>query len=173
MPMRPVRVRLAAAGVSAWIPLNRYPSSYAVALALYFSSNKNLTANVQYSLDPLEARPANVSRSTTTATLKLVNHGLSVDDSIVVEAAPAPFAGTYAVASVVDQDTITYTVVDSGATAAFDIKVIPIRVQLHSVLNTITADADSNFSFPPTCCRLYVSSYTAGYVDLDVISATK
>lgn len=173
MPMRPVRVRLAAAGVSSWIPLNRYPSSYAVALALIFSSNKNLTANVQYSLDPLEGQPCNISRSTTTATLKLTNHGLSVDDSIIVSDADAPFAGTYAVASVSDQNTITYTVANSGATVATDAKVIPLRVQLHSVLNTITADADSNFSFPPTCCRLYVSSYTAGYVDLDVVSATK
>jgi len=172
MPMRPVRVRLAAAGYSAWIPLNRYPSSYAVALALYFSSNKNLTANVQYTLDPLESQVGVASRSTTTATLKLTNHGLSVDDSIVVEGA-APFNGTYQVASVVDQNTITYTVVDSGAASAGGLSVIPMRVQLHSVLNAITADADSNFSAPPTACRLYVSSYTAGYVDLNVITATK
>ena len=96
-----------------------------------------------------------------------------MDDSIVVDAAPAPLAGTYTVASVTDQNIITYTVANSGATEAFDARVIPLRVQLHSVLNTITADADSNFTFPPTVCRLYVSSYTAGYVDLDVISATK
>lgn len=169
MPMRPVQVRLAAAGNSVWIPLNRYAKSIAIALGLVFSSNKNLTANVHYTLDPLVGQPCNLSRSTTTATLTLTNHGLSVDDSVVVDEAPAPFAGTYAVASVVDQNNITYTVVDSGATVAYDAKVKPLRVQLHPVLNAITADADSNFTVPPTACRLNVSSYTAGYVDLNVV----
>lgn len=170
MPMRPVQVRLTAAGNSQWIPINRYPSSFGIALGVVFSSNKNLTANVQYALDPLVAQPCNITRSTTTATLKLVNHGLSVDDSVVVTRAGAPLDGEFAVATVVDQDTITYTVANSGVTAAIDARVIPMRVQPHPVLTGLTADADSNFSVPPTAVRLNVSSYTAGYVDLNVIS---
>lgn len=170
MSMRPVRVRLGAAGYSAWIAMNRYPSSFTVALGLAFSSNKNLTANVQYALDPLVEQPCSITRSTTTATLTLVNHGLSVDDSIIVSCAGAPLSGEYTVAGVTSQDVITYTVANSGVAAAVDAKVIPLRVQLHPVLQTITADADSNFSAPPTVARLYVSSYTAGYVDLNVIS---
>ena len=170
MSMRPVRVRMAADGSSAWIPMNRYPSSFGVALGVAFSSNKNLTAAVEYALDPLEGQPCNISRSTTTATLTLTNHGLSVGDSIIVSDAPAPLAGTYAVASVTNQNVITYTVTNSGATAAFGAKVIPLRIQVHPVLTGLTADADSNFSVPPTVARLTVSSYVAGYVDLNVVS---
>lgn len=172
MPMRPVRVRLAAAGNSPWIPINRLTESFTIALGLVFSSNKNLTANVQYTLDPLVGQPCNITRSTTTATVKLTNHGLSVDDSVVVEG-PAPFAGTYAVASITDQNTFTYTVDNSGATSASDARCTPLRVQAHPVLTGITDDQDSNFSAPPTACRLNVSSYTAGYVDLDVVSGGK
>ncbi len=173
MSMRPVRVRGSANGNSAWIPLNRYATSIAIALGLIFSSNKNLTAAVQYTLDPLEPQDCNITRSTTTATLKLTNHGLSVNDSVVVSAAGAPLDGTYAVASVVDQNTITYTVANSGVTAAIQVQVIPLRVLVHPVLTGITANTDSNFSAPPTACRLSVSSYTAGYVDLDIVSGSK
>jgi len=172
MPMRPVRVRLSAAGVSAWIPLNRYATSIAVALGLMFSSNKNLTAAVQYTLDPLVDQPCNISRTTTTATVTLTNHGLSVGDSVVVSGGGSPLDGTYAVASVTNQNVFTYTVVDSGATSAIDAKIKPLRVMTHPVLSGITANTDSNFSVPPTACRLAVTSYTAGYVDLDVVSGS-
>ena len=33
---------------------------------------------------------------------------------------------------------------------------------------SLTANADSNFSAPVAACRLYCSSYTAGYADLTV-----
>lgn len=174
MPMRPVRVRLAAAGRSPWIPINRYATSISIALGLMFSSNKNLTAAVEYTLDPLERQDCNITRSTTTATLVLTNHGLSVGDSVVVsETQSTSLDGTYAVASVVDQNTITYTVANSGATVAIGAKVVPLRVMTHPVLTGITANTDSNFSAPPTACRLAVTAYTAGYVDLDVISGSK
>lgn len=173
MPMRPVRVRLAAAGNSVWIPIDRYDTSIAVLLSLVFSSNKNLTANVQYTSDPLESQACNITRSGTTATLTLANHGLSVGDSVVVQGAGSTLDGTYAVASVVDQNNITYTVANSGVTVAVGAQVTPLRVFAHPVLTTITANADSNFTVPPTACRLNVSSYTAGYVDLNVISGSK
>lgn len=173
MSMRPTSVRLVAAGYSAWIPLNWAAIDISILIGLVFSSNKNLTANVQYVSDPLvPQKGVNITRSTTTATLKLTNHGLSVDDSVVVSDAPAPFAGVYTVASVVDQNTITYTVANSGAASATDASAIPMRVQPHPVLTTITADADSNFAYPPTAVRLYVSSYTAGYVDMNIVSGS-
>lgn len=170
MSMRPVTQRLSATGNAPWITINRYPSSFGVALGVVFSSNGNLTALVQYATDPLVAKACNITRVTTTATLKLTNHGLSVADSVVVTCAGAPLDGTYAVAGVTDQDTITYTVVDSGVAAAVDARVIPLRVQPHPVLDALTADADSNFSVPPTVVRLRCSAYTAGYVDLNVVS---
>lgn len=162
---------MAAAGNSPWIPINRYVSAFGVALGLIFSSNKNLTAEVQYTLDPLVDQLATVTRSTTTATAILPNHGLSVGDSVVAKG-PAPFAGTYAVAAVTDQDTFTFTVANSGSTGA-QVQLIPLRVQVHADLTGKTADAVGNFAFPPTACRLTVTPYTAGYVDLDVVSAGK
>lgn len=173
MPMRPIQQRLSAAGNAPWIPLNRYATSISVMLGVIFSSNKNLTASVQYTNDPLVAQPCKISRSTTTATLILTNHGLSVDDSVVVTGAGAPLDGTYAVASVVDQNTITYTVANSGVTAPQSPQVIPLRVTLHEVLQGLTADLTSNFAYPPTACRLICSSYTAGYVDLNIVSGSK
>lgn len=178
MPMRPTSVRVSSAAASAWIPLNRYATSIAIALGVVFSSNKNLTVTVDYATDPLVPQPCKVTRVTTTATLTLVNHGLSIGDSIVVSQAGAPFDGTYAVATVTDQNVITYTVTDSGSTGAGgnlvgNPQVIPLRVQAHPVLSGITANADSNFSVPPTVCRLRCSSYTAGYADLNVVPGSK
>jgi hypothetical protein len=154
--------------------LNRYSTTFGVALGVVFSSNKNLTAAVQYTTDPLQPKAVvNLTRSTTTATLTKTNHGLSVADSVVVERAGAPFDGTYAVASVVDQNTITYTVANSGATSALDARAALLRVSEHSTLTGLTADADGNFQFPPTACRLNCSVHSAGYVDLNVVSGGK
>lgn len=168
--MLPIQVRISAAGSTNWVPIDRYPSSFSVALGVTFSSNKNLTVSVDYTLDPLVAQPCSITRSATTATLTLTNHGLSVADSVVVTGAGAPLDGTYAVAGVTDQNVITYTVANSGATVAVDVRVFPLRVTAHPVLNALTANADSNFSAPPTACRLRCSSYTAGYADLNIVS---
>lgn len=175
MPMRPTSVRMAAAGVTPWIPLDTYDTSIAILLGLNFSSNKNLSVDVEYSTDPLVAQPCTITRSTTTATLKLQNHGLSTNDSIVVSQAGAPLDGVYQVASVTDQNTITYTVANSGATtsAGTNAQVIPLRVAKHPVLTTITANADSNFSVPPSVVRGNCTSYTAGYCDLNVRTGSK
>ncbi len=144
-------------------------------LGLAFSSDKNLTVDVDYSSDPLVPKPCNITRSTTTATLKLTNHGLSTTSWINVSQAGAPFDGDYKVASVVDQNTITYAVANSGATTSqgTNAQVVPLRVSKHPVLTGITADADSNFSVPPSVCRLTCTSWTAGYCDLNVRSGSK
>ena len=173
MPMRPQTQRLSAAGNAPWIPLNRYGTSIAIQLGVIFSSNKNLTASVQYTNDLLVDKPAQFSRSTTTMTITLANHGLSVNDSVIVKGIGQGYDGTYAVASVVDQDNFTYTVTDAGPTAGVTIYVIPLRVTLHEVLQGLTANLTSNFTNPPTACRLICSSYTAGYVDLNVIPGSK
>lgn len=173
MPMRPVRQRLSAAGVAPWIPLNRYSSTIAIALGVIFSTNKNLTAEVQYVTDPLVSQPCSISRSTTTATLTLTNHGLAVGDSVVVTGWDTLLDGVYAVGGVTNENVITFTVADVGATGSAGARVIPLRVQVHPTLTALTADAVGNFAYPPTACRLAVTSYTAGYVDLDVVSGGK
>lgn len=176
--MRPIQIRLSALGNSPWVPLNRLQRSFAVALFGYPSSNANLTWKVQHTGDPTDidaARPVTISRVTTTATVidpgpNATGHGLSVGDSIQLMGAGAPFDGFYSVATVVDQFTYTYTVANSGLTAAQQgARVHSLRVLDHATLIGQTGRADGNYAFPPTACRLVTTAYVAGYVDLDII----
>lgn len=167
--MRPVSVRLSAAGFSPWIPLNRLQNNFNVGLAVVFSSNGNLTCTVQHTFDNIfEWLPTRVTRSTTTATARRTNHGLSTADWIGIQGMQSTnLDGFFAVASIPDQDTVTYTVSNTGATEANGFMTIG-RLFPHLTLQALTADADGNYISPVTACRLLVSAYTAGYVDLIV-----
>lgn len=169
--MRPITQRLSAAGFGAWLPLDQYDTNSNVGLAVVLSSNKNLTYTVDYTYDNVlqQTVPTALTRSTTTATATIANHGLSVNDYIGIRSAGAPFDGDYAVASVVDQNNVTFTVANSGPTAAaLGFFAVIARVFNHIVLAGLTASADSNFSTAVAACRLRISSYTAGYADLIV-----
>lgn len=170
--MRPVRVRLSAAGFSPWVMIDRLQTDFSVGLGVLFSSGANLTCSVQHTFDDLHtANPCSITRSGTAATLKLVNHGLSVSDWIqVVSSGSTNLDGAYAVASVVDADNITYTVVNTGATADTGSAIVHIgRVLPHLTLAGITASADGDYTAPIQACRLIVTSYTGGFVDLNVL----
>lgn len=175
MPMRPTSVRVSSAASSSWIPIDRMDTSISILAAVAFSSNKNLTVSVEYCSDPLVPQSCNITRSGTTATLTLTNHGLTTSDWINVSQAGAPFDGDYKVASVTNQNVITYTVANSGATTSSgtNAQVIPMRIFTHDVLASITANQASNFTVPPTAVRLTCSSYTAGYADLNLIPGSK
>lgn len=95
-----------------------------------------------------------ITRSTTTATLTLPNHGLQVGDSLVVGGAGAPLDGTYDIASVVDANNVTYTVANSGNTANNDgAWCTPIRVYPHSSVAAQTTSKDGNYAFPVNVIR--------------------
>lgn len=175
MPMRPTSVRVDAAESSAWIPINRYATSIAILAAVLFSTNKNLTVSVEYCTDPLVPQPVRASRSTTTLTITLANHGLTTSDWINLSQFDAALDGNYKVASVTNENVFTVTVANTGATTSSgtNAQVIPMRVFTHDVLAGLTADASSNFTVPPTAVRLTCSSYTAGYADLNLISGSK
>lgn len=173
--MRPVTVRLSAAGFSPWIPLDHYSASFNVGFGVKLSSNGNLTYSVQHTFDNVlqPTSPASpiipISRSGTVATVSQTNHGISVADYIGVRGAGVPLDGDYEVASVVDQNSYTYTVANSGVTfAAPGYQFIQARVFNHLVLNAQTASGDGNYSNPIAAIRLYISSFTAGYADLSV-----
>ena len=170
--MRPVTQRLSAAGFSPWVVLNQYGPNADVGLAVKLSSNGNLTYSVKYTYDPLIAATlkSSLTRVTTSLTVPITNHGLSVDDSVVIQGFGTPFDGDFAVASVTDQDNVVVTVANSGATGiASNLGVVfTARVFTHPVLAALTASADSNFDKPISACRLIITSYTAGYADLTV-----
>lgn len=170
--MRPVLVTVSAAGYSDWVPMNRLQWLTNVGLAVVPSSGAVLTYTVQHTFDDLWTYAnCQVTRSGTTATLKKANHGLSVDDSVFVQGTGSSnLDGVYQVVSVADANTLTYTVANTGATADTGGAMMSgARVFPHAVLAGETARADSNYAFPCTACRLYVSSWTSGFVNLIVL----
>ena len=167
--MRPVTVRLSAVGNSPWVQLSQYTSSFGIGLGVKLSSNGNLTYTIQHTFDDIHLRAdTTLSRVTTSLSVKKINHGLSTNDWAQLSGTPI-WDGEYAVASVTDQNTFVVTVADTGVTSGVGF-VQTARVFNHAELAAETASADGNYQFPPTACRLNVSVYTAGYVDLTVVS---
>lgn len=172
MPTRPQSVRLTAAGFSPWILLNRMTNGFGVGFGAKMSSNGNLTYSVQHTFDDLYERTlCLMSRSTTSLSIIKANHGLSTNDWAQISGGSI-WDGTYAVASITDQNTFVVTVADTGATSGL-FWVQTARVFDHSEIDDETASADGNYEFPPRAMRLIVTAFSAGYVDLNVIQAGK
>lgn len=174
--MRPVNLRLSAAGSSPWVPLNRLQTSYKVALGVVLSSGAVLTYAIQYTMDDFQD-PANLtqeftaSRTTTVLTITKVNHGLSVGDYVKTWALGAGLDTEGSVASVVDADNFTVTVADEGAASQ-----VPqvgwlqtARIFNHATMAGLSASSSGDFSAPPVACRLTITAYTSGFADLSVI----
>jgi protein involved in polysaccharide export with SLBB domain len=150
----PVSVTQAAAGASAWIPLDWQQRPFNVALLASLSFDGNLTYKVEYTPDnPQKVTPCYITRSGTTATMTLAaNHGLNVGDSVtVINSGDPNLNGTFPVASVPS----------AGA--------VLMRVFPHDYMVGLTAKADGNFAFPIMACRVNVTAYTAGSVTLEII----
>lgn len=163
---------LSAAGSTPWQRLDSRQNPFNVGLSVILSSSAVMTYTVQHTFDSVrcgDAIECSVTRSSTTATLNFpANHRLSAGDSLVVISGPAPFVGTYAVATVADADTVTYTVANSGSTAA-TVKVLPLRVFAHEFMAAKTASDDGNYGAPCTATRLTVTAYTSGEAVFTVI----
>lgn len=182
MPMRPVEVTLGAAGNSRWIPLNRYSSAFGVGIGVSLTSSVSLTYNVQHTFSDIYAKTDQFSgsRTTTSLSITLPNHGLSVGDWVQLSGmAPALsyniFDAEYAVASITSANVFVVTVANTGA-AAFPVGsgwLQKANVFNHASLVSKTASADGNYQFPPRACRLNVSSYSSGRATMNVISAGK
>lgn len=173
MATAPMKATLSSATRSPWIPLNTYISPFNVGIGCVCSSNINATYSVEYSHDnPLEPVPCSITRVTTTATLALVNHGLTTNDSIIVSGSGSSnLDGTYQVASVPDQNSVTYTVANSGITASISAKVAVMRVFTHSTIAAKTANSDGNIAYPVQAVRLRLTAWVAGYVTMLVTQA--
>ncbi len=168
--MKTTFVTVGAAGSSAWIPLDLNRLPFIVSLGATITSGASLTYKVQHTFDDLALQQqCSITRSTTTATLTLTDHGLTAGDSIIVENAGAPFDGTYDIATVTNANVVTYTVANSGATAsALGSTVIVLRCFDQSEIVSKTTKADSNYDFPASACRLTITSYSSGKVTLAV-----
>lgn len=171
MPMRPISVRMGAAGFSRWVPLNAYTESYGVGLGLVFSDGATLNCTVQHTFDDLfRSEEHNVARVATDLTINWPDHGLSVDDWVQLE--DTIWAGEYAVAAITDEDNFTVTVANAGITAAVA-RIHKARVFPHETLVNISANADGNYMFPCVATRLLVDAYTDGFVDYQLVAGGK
>lgn len=171
--MRPISTTLGAAGASSWLRINSKQIPFDLSFRVTLSSGAAMTYQVQHTFDDPEKRQnCSLARTTTTATLTLADHGSSVGDSVTVTGAEAPFDGTYAVATVVDANNVTYTVANSGATAAAtDVaRVTVFRVAAHATVTGKTASDDgSQYTAPVQAIRLNITAYTSGKATLTAL----
>ncbi len=170
--MQQQTVRVSSATFSPWIPFDNRRSWFGAGLAVVISDDATLTYSVQHTYDDLYTKNTawTATRSGTTVTVEYVNHGVVAGSSVLVEGAGAPFDGEFSVASVVDADSFTYTVANSGATTAVPGSRMGLaRVFEHTTLTSQSASKDGNYAYPPAFCRLLVSAYTDGFAELTVI----
>lgn len=115
--MRPKRITVAAATVGNWIPVDR--RSYGI---IGFTVNPHTSAAGTYSVNFTESAVngngtrVSFSRTTTVLTVTFPDHGLAVADNVIL-LGNSDYFGQLDVASVVDDDSFTITVADSGQTA--------------------------------------------------------
>ena len=176
--MRPVRVYLAAAGPSAWIPIDRLQQSFAVGFRCTVQEGASLTYKVQHGFsDGIPVAGITMTRTTTTATMTWpgvtptileASHGLSVGDCIVNTGYGAPFDGVYTCATVASGTVATFTVANSGLTASYAGVMQRIFVGDNSEVTGETTSQDGNYAFPPSMIRLNATAFTSGAVTLSV-----
>ncbi len=170
--MRPIRVRLSAAGTTPWIQLDRNVAAFSVGIRVVLSSGASMTYSVQHTFDDIHNMvPVSVTRSGTAATLKYTNHGLSVGDSVVViSAGTTNLEGTFPVASVVDANNVTYTVSNTGPTTdGGNTLASLLRVSENIILTGVTTSGDTNYSAPVEAVRLKISTYVSGFADILIL----
>lgn len=169
---RPTSITVSSLTHSAWIPVNYRQNPFTLSLFVNITSGASLTYKVQHTADdPFNPVPVTISRTTTTATLTKVAHGLSVGDSVtVIDSGSTNLNGNYDVASVVDADNITYTVANTGATASIaGTKAVLLRVFDHEFITGKTANDDGNYAFPVRAVRLKNTVYASGSSTLTIL----
>ena len=173
--MRPNKQTLDAAGNSPWVPIDFRVNGFGVGIGVNVSSGGVLTYSIQHTFDSV-SDPVSVSiaRVTTVATVAFEEpHGKSVDDSITVTGITEDnLTGTFAIASVPTDLTLTYTVVDTGS-AAETAKASVFSVFEHDTLTGLSAAADGGYVLPPSAIRLVVSAFTSGNVTANYLFLSK
>ncbi len=109
-------------------------------------------------------------RVTTTATATITDHQLTAGDTILVNGAGAPFDGRYLVVSVTNENTIVYTVSNSGATTSAPGAMVNLtRAFDHATMTAKTAAFSAVQTAPIRAIRLNVTTYASGKVTLTII----
>lgn len=162
---------------SVWLPVDNSLFGFGLTLNCTITNGASLTYKVQYTADKMYFfQPCTITRAATVATLKLTAHGISgTTDSIIVRGSgDSNLDGVFAVASIVDANTITYTVANTGATLGANTSEVNIlRVFDHSTITGKTANQDGNLAFPVTAVRVINTIWTSGLVTLTVNEGRK
>lgn len=165
---------LAAVASSPWIIPNPLLHTGTIGLGVTFTSNANLTCEVQHTFDDPSQnyRAVTYTRVTTTLTITDNNHGLNVGDNVILAAdANGTVNASYDIVSITDQNTYTVTVTNSGA-ASGSTTLQSYRVFNHDTLTTALLTGTppprtaGNYADPIGAFRLKVTVYTAGSVTL-------
>lgn len=149
-------------------------ASFAIGLEGVPTSGASLTWGVQHTFDDLSVdaeRQITISRAATVATVTDANHGLSANDSVFIFGsgdANLEKATGVDVASIIDANTYTYTVANTGATTAkAGCRGKNLRVNNHATLtNIVNTRQDGNYAFPCRAIRLRVTAWVSGSIDL-------
>jgi hypothetical protein len=166
--MRTTMTPLGATGAGPWVPIDTEQTAFGVGYIVSVQGGSTLTFKTQHGWSaPTDQgiTPVSLTRSSTTATLTMPNpFSPKVGDSLVIAGAGAPFDGTFDIASVTNSTTVTYTVANSGATAAPAAGVIVsvIRTADDPVVTGKTATTEGNLAFPCSHLRLNLTAWSAG-----------
>lgn len=151
---------------------------YPLLIASEISSGASLTYSIYMLKDRIRSRKqmraANITRSTTTATVVLKTGAQpKVGDLIFVDGAGAPFDGWAVVASVTNTTTFTYTVANSGLSVSEPGSYVQLfrPLAIAAGLSGQTGDAAASLPGPAAAVALNVSAYTSGSVELSVTDA--
>lgn len=176
--MRPVTVRQAAAGRTEWTQVDYVNAAFGIGLAVSFSSDANLTAQVEYTFDGLGSGDFNsvqvVQSASALATVTDLGpdgngHRLNTNDSVyVLGAPPSTVASGLVTVTVVDPTHYTY---NAGVSQTINqpAQAQGMRVFVHPTLVGLTARQEGYLAFPVVAVRLHITAYTAGACYLDIV----
>ncbi len=173
--MRPNKQTLDALGNSPWMPVDYRINDFGVGIGVTVSDGGVLTYSIQHTFDQVFERiPVSIARVTTVATVTFVEpHNKSVGDSIAIGGTQeANLKGTFDIASVPSDTTLTYTVANTGSTSE-NAQATPYSVFEHETLSGLSANSDGGYTLPPSAIRLVVSAFTSGNVTANYLFLSK
>lgn len=171
--MRPIKVSLAATGNSRWVPVDYMEAGFSISYYGRISPGASLTWGVQRTYDDLSVdaeRQVTVTRAAGVATVIDTAHGCTTGDSVFIFGAGSILDSLNGSdITVVDANTYTYVVTNSGATVgAAGTRAKTLRVQIHSVLAAQAGNKEGNDTTPVRAVRL-IATIVSGSVDLDIL----
>lgn len=175
-------VKLDNVGFSPWLFMDnralRNPFNVGVQVTL--APNSNLTWSVEATKDRQGITrirsDLSIARALTVATATLLDHGLKTGDNVVIydtnfttHNPESNLEGRFDI-TVVDKDTFTYTVVDTGAAAASPARIQTFNVhELNGGLTNGTTGANELVTEPVSAFRLKVTAFVQGSATLTLL----